>query len=288
MPEKSSKFGVSAIFDTGSTSAPSKMAPTYSHQAKNSVSSPSPQRHLGNIGLVDDGRGRATYDRVGEVGMTDFFPFAQRIANCPHRACCRRECGIMPNDRPSPDYVGPRYRGLVVIGANPGIASTDSQRVNDARTFELQTKIAEGNRDAFSELLRFLPMSMMGWKQVVDRGGRDYLGYDIEEIAYINIVKCATSKPLSDVFKLFTEGASDIPRRCWETHTQPILEALRPRFVVALWLPVIDSLKALGYQFAGVRQAGSYNGQRNLPKAKKYQGAKRVFDSFSRHEESSH
>jgi len=212
--------------------------------------------------------------------MTDFFPFARQVAGCIHRDRCRIECGVMPFERPAPDYFGPRYRGLVVVGANPGIASNATHQKNDARTFELQTQIAAGKRDAFRELMRFLPESMIAWKQVVNGKGRQYLDYDIEEIAYINLVKCATTKQNSDVFKLFTGAASEIPKRCWETHTKNLLDALQPSFVVALWTPVLDSLKRLGYQFGGVQQTGSYNGQRNLTTGRKYEGAKTVFDTY--------
>ncbi len=187
----------------------------------------------------------------------------------------------MPNSRPSPDYIGPRYRGLVVVGANPGIAITPSQKLNDARTFELQERIATGDRDAFAELLRHLPDSMLGWKQMVNRSARAYLDYDVEEIAYINLVKCATTITNSDVRKLFKGAAKDVPSRCWNLHTRAILEALNPHFVVALWIPVLQNLEWLGYRFDAVKKFAAYNGQRNLRSEEKYKGVKAVFDFFN-------
>jgi hypothetical protein len=216
----------------------------------------------------------------------DSFAFAQKIADCPHRARCRTECRFIANERPSPDYIGRRYRGLVVIGANPGVASKPEHEINDVRTFALQERIAEGDRDAFSDLLQHLPQSMLGWRQMVSRSARAYLEYDIEEIAYINLVKCATTRTDSNVRKLFKEKASKIPERCWDTHTRPILEALRPRFIVALWLPIKSNLESLGYRFEGVEKFGAHNGARNLSWERRYEDAKSVFDSFNEFPES--
>ena len=58
-------------------------------------------------------------------------------------------------------------------------------------------------------------------------------------------------------------------------------EFLRPKFLVALWKPVLNNLRRLGYQFQAVRQAGAYNGQRNLSTHLKYAEAKTVFDAFN-------
>jgi len=154
------------------------------------------------------------------------------------------------------------------------------QELNDACTFELQERIANGDRIAFEELQRHLPKSMLGWRQMVSRSAREYLDYDIEEIAYINLVKCATTVTNSDVHKLFKGAANDIPKRCWDLHTQLILESLKPRFVVALWKPVLKSLELLGYRFDGVEKFTSYNGQRNLRSEEKYEGVKAIFDVF--------
>lgn len=187
----------------------------------------------------------------------------------------------MPNSRPTPDYVGPRYRGLVVIGANPGIAFRSKQKANDAHTFELQDRIAAGDRVAYDELLLHLPESMLGWQQMVNGFARQFLRYDIEEIAYINLVKCATTTPHSDVHNLFRNNAKAIPQRCWDANSLPLLESLRPRFIAALWRPVLGSLRQLGYLFAGVEMTGAYNGQRNLPIHKRYEDVKKVFDAFN-------
>ena len=214
------------------------------------------------------------------------FLAAERVAACPHAEICQaefRKKGAReqsPEDRrlgpmPSPDFIGSRYRGLVVVGGNPGIASTTEHRCNDRITLDLQRRIALGDRRAFEELMRHLPVSMAHWKQVVDADGRRRLRYNIEEIAYVNLVKCGTRPGRGNTKALFS--GTPILSRCWETHTKQMLDWLAPTHVVALWKPIIGILNKLGFNVDAV-VSGYHNGARHLTKDQRYAAALRVFD----------
>lgn len=210
------------------------------------------------------------------------FASAQRVAACPHLTTCRSELSAagkeMPLPLPSPDFVGSRYRGLVIVAGNPGIAHAGVQHHNDAIMFDLQQRVGAGDQDAFEQLMVFLPESMLHWPQVVNAAGRERMGYDIEEIAYVELVKCAT-RPLGSDLRGLLRG-TDILSRCWETHTRAMLALLQPTHIVALWKPIIPTLEHLGYQFSAQSRIGYHSGARSFTLEQRYAHAKPVFDHF--------
>ena len=210
------------------------------------------------------------------------FARAVEVAACPHLATCRAEMSAakkaMPLALPSPDYVGPKYNGLLIIGGNPGIAHRAAHHANDAHMFALQAKIATGDQAAFDELMTFLPQSMAHWLQMVNTDGRQRMQYDIEEIAYIDIVKCAT-RPGGSKLEALLAG-TQVLQRCWTTHTAALLDLLAPTHIVALWAPIISTLKGLGYTFPSNAISGHYDGRRNWGRDQRYQAAKPVFDAY--------
>jgi hypothetical protein len=214
--------------------------------------------------------------------MESKLSLIKNIAACPHLALCRSECNLITDPKPCVDYIGIRYRGLVIIGANPGIATTPDQKTNDERMFALQNALAAGNDQAFVDLMKFIPESMLGWRQLVNERDRSYLQYDIEEVAYVNLVKCSTNKLSSDVHSLFIGTAKSIPQRCWDTHTRDILQFLKPRVVIALWMPIRSSLTKLGFSFGDVEQFGAHNGSRTAKFEKRFEEIKPIFDSFKK------
>ncbi|MCH8685874.1 hypothetical protein [Pedomonas mirosovicensis] len=213
------------------------------------------------------------------------FEIARRVAACPHSNGCRAEFygkarsgeqrHIAPV--PSPDFIGSRYSGLVIIGGNPGLAHHDIHHANDRHMFDLQRKIAAGDQAAFDELLEFMPRSMAHWPQVVDSDGRQRLQYDIEEIAYVNLVKCGTIPGKGNTHSLF--NGTGILNRCWEQHTRQLLELLRPTHVLALWKPIVTLLEGLDYPIQEI-EVGYHNGARQLTKDERYATARHVIDSF--------
>src|SRR5262245_58428505 len=105
------------------------------------------------------------------------------VARCPNLAKCRSACPDMIQDAlPSPDFVGRRYRGLVIVGANPGVANTARHRVNDARMEQLMRRVAESGRtDDLDALHDHLAASMLDWRQLVNAEDRQAFAFDIEE-----------------------------------------------------------------------------------------------------------
>jgi hypothetical protein len=143
--------------------------------------------------------------------------------------------------------------------------------------FELQRRIAMGDQAAFDELLAFMPTSMAHWPQVVDGDGRLRLQYDIEEVAYIDIVKCGTAPGRGDTDSLFKN--TGILGRCWEQHTRRLLELLRPSHILALWKPISGVLERLGYPLDD-KVVGYHSGARHLTKDARYATARGVVDRF--------
>lgn len=217
-----------------------------------------------------------------------YFEIARGVAACPHIEVCgaefQRKCDrVWPDQRshfasvPSPDFIGSRYSGLVIVGGNPGLAHHGVHHANDRRMFDFQRRIAAGDRAAFVELLEFMPASMAHWPQVVDRDGRRRLQYDIEDVAYVDIVKCGTSPGKGDTRSLF-RGTS-ILERCWEQHTSELLRLLEPTHILALWTPIVGILERLGYSLHD-KVVGWHSGARHLTKDARYASARSVIDDF--------
>jgi hypothetical protein len=224
-----------------------------------------------------------------EVGFKrSAFEIARGVAACPHSAVCglefhRKLEKSQPGKQrhfaavPSPDFIGSRYSGLVIVGGNPGLAHHGVHHANDQRMFDLQRRIASGDQAAFDDLLAFMPTSMAHWPQVVDVDGRGRLKYDIEEVAYVDIVKCGTAPGRGNTHSLFNGTA--ILGRCWNHHTRQLLELLQPTHVLALWKPIVGVLERLGYPLHD-KVVGYYCGARQLKKDARYATAHAVVDSF--------
>jgi len=88
---------------------------------------------------------------------------------------------------------------------------------------------------------------------------RELLGYDIENIAYINIVKCRSIKVGSDPFDAV--GYS-VTYRCFTEHTAKQLSILNPKWIVGHWEPIPEVLKTLGYRTN--QYIPCYSGKRDL------------------------
>lgn len=223
----------------------------------------------------------------------EFHAAVRYVATCAHRDTCLRDCGTMiPERPPSPDYIGPRYAGLVIVGANPGNGSNGAQTANDTLMERLMRQVGEEpDAAAFHALMKFLPTSMLEWKQVVSASHRQILGFDIEEIAYINLVKCKTTSASADPFDTVGEA---VTQRCWKTYTAYQLQRLRPSHVIGLWKGIDAVLETLGYDIQGKTFRlprggdtevidvvyGYHNGQRSLTKDQRLADAKRVVDDF--------
>jgi hypothetical protein len=228
-----------------------------------------------------------------------FHGITRQISNCPNLSVCAKECyedklNKIICEQPSPDYLGPRYAGLVIVGANPGNPSNHKHRAADEITVELMRYVGQApDAYAFDKLMAQLANSMREWKQVVNISHRKKLEYDIEQIAYLNIVKCntriANANPLKSVGKRVTS-------RCWATYASNQLRLLQPTHILGLWTPIRDVLRQLGcYHVSGEVLTlptadgetvplkvvfGNYNGDRRKTEEEKLADAKRVIDNW--------
>jgi len=182
--------------------------------------------------------------------IQEFFSGACDIGNCPHFDQCRKECPTLdntPNSTPQPGFIGRRYKGLVIIGSNPGIPKTKLfQKREPIYLKHIYDFAIEKNFDKFQEYLDYASDYMTIWNNnLTNSYFRNLLGYDIENIAYINIVKCRSINTGSD--PLNTVGYS-VARRCFTTHTVKQLDLLKPQWIVGHWKPIPDVLRKLGYR----------------------------------------
>ena len=107
---------------------------------------------------------------------------------------------------------------------------------------------------------------------------RNLLGYDIEEIAYLNIVKCRTEEGNSNVIRNI---GMEVSRMCCASYLSKQLEILQPKYIVGHWNPVIDNLQTLGIDLSKYRTA-SMNGARHLAKEEKIREIKGIFEIYKK------
>lgn len=176
----------------------------------------------------------------------------QRTAACEHIHDCRRECSLIASNAPSPDFVGRSYRGLVVVAANPIMR----QGTNEAH----------------------LSAPTIGaWHQVVNPRDRMLLNFDIEDVSYINIVKCATVKVGSKPHRLFK--GTGVFKRCWLRNTLPLLQLLDPTHVICVSKGVQEALMEVGFRLPP-RRIAAYDQSRHKSPQDRIRNVRRVFDDF--------
>lgn len=215
--------------------------------------------------------------------LNSFKDMACEMAECSNYEHCRQHCPpkatMDTQNPPYPDFLGRNYAGLVIIGANPGTSSQERSKRQDAVMNAHLRKLSETrNRQEYEALLDFRNTASLDWNLTLCSSyHREVLNYDFEKIAFLNIVKCRTLHPQSDVRKsvgLYVAGI------CAKQFLLRQLSLLKPRYIVCQWKAVGDSLRAVGYDFSGVEMVGSYNGQHNLTKEKRFEGVVEVFQAF--------
>jgi hypothetical protein len=152
---------------------------------------------------------------------------------------------------------------LVIIGANPGKGKDrDVYRVGATEYYRLAAQFAKSGK--FEDYMKYRDYTaeyMNEWHGHFCNGeNRRLLGYDIEEVAYLNLIKCRTEKPSSDVL---ANVGRKVVSTCYETHLRAQLELLRPKFIVGHWKKVVGTLAGLGYDISGCKCA-SASGARHL------------------------
>lgn len=209
-----------------------------------------------------------------------------RILACPFHQKCRAECQPQSNlteEAPIPDFCGRSYKGLVIIGANPGKATSKKYIEKDAKRAILaeQFKNAPTSQN-FEEVHDFIAGYMGEWKNnVVAENFRNDLHLNVEEIAYVNLVKCRTKLTASHPYQTVGET---ITRRCWGQNTKSQLDLLQPRYVIFLWKGVRETLEELDITLARHKDAGVYNGNRSKPYPERIAEIKPIFEAFNKEE----
>lgn len=209
---------------------------------------------------------------------SSFIQLAANAVNCPFRDRCRAECSSMTKHPPQPGFLGRRYAGLVVIGANPGVRYTDDP--NDRDYTGAIDRLAEtGSAEDFEALHDITSNYMLSWpNNLANRRNRELLDYDIESIAYLNIAKCRTVVAASDVAK--TVGLASA-QRCFETHLRDQLDLLNPQRIVFHWIPIESRLREFGYAPGQGTLHAAFSGQRNLRLAQRLSTIRPLFDGLS-------
>lgn len=215
--------------------------------------------------------------------LNGFKDMTCEMAECSNYEHCRQHCppkaAMDTKNPPYPDFVGRNYAGLVIIGANPGTSSQERSKRQDAVMNAHLRKLSETrNRQDYEALLDFRNTASLDWNLTLCSSyHREVLNYDFEKIAFLNIVKCRTLNPQSDVTK---NVGSHVAKTCAKQFLLRQLLLLMPKYIVCQWKAVEDSLHAVGYNFSGVQMVGCYNGQRNLPKEQRLAGVVDVFRAF--------
>jgi hypothetical protein len=212
--------------------------------------------------------------------LRQMMSLAREIVRCPHFDACRRECPSMDREPPQPGFVGRRYRGLVILGANPGCGQGNEFYLRqDKECYRLAQVFADsGSIEDYGRYLDFTGQYMGSWHaHLCNREFRSLLGYDIEEVAYLNLVKCRTLVTGSDVFANCGEAATN---RCVHSYLLRQLSALQPKYIACHWQGVARALPRIGIGLNGIEVA-TLNGARHLSAAAKIAEIKPLFARFA-------
>jgi len=198
-----------------------------------------------------------------------FFDVACDIAQCSHYNRCRGDCPFLDsstNSTPQPGFIGRKYSGLVIVGANPGIPNVSPFIEREPEYVRhIQNFARRRDFELFNRYLDYAADYMGTWRNnLANQSFRKLLGYDIEEIAYINVVKCRSNPVGSNPF---TSVGEPVTRRCFNSHTARQLAVLKPKWIVAHWKPIPRTLAALGYDFP--KAIPAYSGAYHLPLEKR-------------------
>lgn len=172
-----------------------------------------------------------------------------QMVNCKFRNICIEQCKstIKQSMLPFPDFIGRNYRGLVVIGANPGPGGNYSQEEQEINSL-LREFSRNNSIDNYHKILDYRNSCSLYWddRNLCSKKMRNFLNFDLEDIAYLNIVKCKTEGKGSSVIYKIGKAVSE---RCFEHYLKKQLEILNPKYIIAQWKAIPDDLKELKFYF---------------------------------------
>jgi len=209
-----------------------------------------------------------------------FALIQRKMLTCHLHDKCRAASNHFDDRPPNVGFLGRSYRGMVIVGGNPGIPTSAAHRRNDCKAYRLSGRYAKtGSMEDFEVLMDHMSEIMRCWKNnLCNDFFRDHLDYDIDEVAYLNLLKCRTAKTGSDPGRLV--GAK-ISRRCAKKYALKELSLLRPRFIACQWKPLPGHLESLGFDLDGVEWA-CYSGARNLTYEDRATELVPLFEAFKR------
>jgi len=129
---------------------------------------------------------------------------------------------------PQPGFVGSAYteKRVMFIGQNPGV-SPERSRTDDTRLAELLLELAKDpGTEPYAELRAFLADFMDKWAITQRYLPLRSFGLSLDEIAYLNVVRCRTRQNIA-IPKAMTA-------RCAQLHLERWLDTLQPKVVVFL------------------------------------------------------
>lgn len=139
---------------------------------------------------------------------------------------------------PQPGFLGANYltRRLVLIGKNPGADSSGNVLHQARQMYELFGQFASNrSMEAFNAIMSYLAEIMPTWKLIRDdlRPGECSFSFP-EDIAYLNVIKCATWRRIDGKYKDVLNLVQQVVNRCTSEYLSRQLAILAPRAVVCL------------------------------------------------------
>lgn len=183
------------------------------------------------------------------------------IVNCSH--CKKFVEGEELDKQHFPGFIGKEYKGLVIIGRNPGSSGSANRREIDKRTFNSLSSFKNNptkSFDAYQDALKSAMEEWTVWKKSKDlRDEFFYKRHNIEpdNIAFINLAKCRLKDPKK---KLIPNICLQCTKECFKNFTQKQLEVLNPTHIIYLFKGVRDTLTTkLNYRLPPGCNAGAYD-----------------------------
>lgn len=207
-----------------------------------------------------------------------------QAAHCRHKPLCTSEgmvCRMM-----FPGFIGKEYKQLVIVGSHPSNNSA-YQEYNESFIRHLEefkkVEYSEAPNSAcvekFLDYLTALESYMNNWKDehLVSRAARKYLSYDIEHIAFVNMVKCFRAKDASNDKKQLAR----IKYRCVTSCFLQQMEVLDPKYIVCINKATMENLKNL-YSLHHNCEIGCANGIRTkIPFSDRVKDVIHIFNKVS-------
>jgi len=163
-----------------------------------------------------------------------------RIINCSQ--CTTQTCKNLLRDSeenvPQPGFLGIRYEAkrVLMVGQNPAITKSERALAADQPYTALLRKLRDDPTEGtLRSLLAVARDFMPSWRVHQDYFPLQECGLALDELAYINIVRCRTARFDQRKGKLDdTRPNSNVAKQCVESHFTGWVDRLDPRVIIFL------------------------------------------------------